>query len=389
MTATLSQLITAQDQPTNLSTMYTLAASLGVDTVGVQAERLFRALYEIEATAKTREQALRVQITQGAFLDLAAAISSYTAVQAGRTTWLDMLAAGYYGLTRAPASSAVGVVQLTASALASGGNVSAKQFTAGDLLGNLYQNVDAFTVTPGQSVNVAMKAIVAGSQANVPNNSIIQMITTIGGVTVNNPAQVGTSSWLTSAAVDPELNSTLVTRCRARWAATSYGGALGAYAQWLVEAFTTTGLTNTITRSSVDDTNPNGPGSNDVFLANASGPATVNEVAIVNAYLQPRRGLGTGPLRCFTAPAYTVPLSITVYGSLNTAAITAAINELFSSTDLGGLIFVDGLTSTLMAIPGVYNAPISSGTANYPSGSTIKIPTGNVPVAALTLTTTL
>lgn len=389
MAATLSQLITAQDQPTILTGMYTTAAALGVDTVGVQAERLFRAMYEIEATAKAKEQAYRVQISQGAFLDLAAAISSYTAVLQGRATWLDLLAAGYYGLTRAPASAAVGVVRLTASALASSGNVPALQLTVSDVLGNLYRNVDAFTVTPSQAVNVTVRAIVAGTQANVPNNSITTMVTTIGGVTVNNPVQAGTSSWLTSAAVDPELNATLATRCRARWAATSYGGAAGAYQQWIAEAFTSRGVPSTITRSSVDDTNPNGPGSNDVYLANATGPATVAEVATVDAYLQPRRGLGTGPLRCFTAPSFVVPLSITVYGSLDTSSILTAVRQVFSSTDLGGTIFIDAITAKLMAIVGTYNCPISSGTATYSSGSTIKIPTGNVPVPTIALSVTL
>jgi uncharacterized phage protein gp47/JayE len=386
MTATLAQLIVAQDQPTILAAMYTTAAAMDVDVVGVQSERLFRALYEIEATAKTNEQSLRVAVTKGAFLDLAAEISPYSSVIAGKTTWLDLLAAGYYDLSRSPATKTVGILKVHAIATATGGSIAAGAFKVSDGVGNFYQNVDEFTVLPGNTVPVVIKAMVAGAAGNVPNSTIVKMVTTIGGVTIFNPPQPVTKSWITSAGVDAESNPSLITRCRARWSATSYGGAAGAYGQWITEAFTSVGLVSTITRQIADDTNPNGPGSTDIYIANASGPATGTEVGIVDVFLQPRRGLGRGPLRTLSAPQLTVPLHVTVYGSLDSAVITAAINLVFTITPLGGVIFIDAITAALLAISGVYNAPVSNGVVKYSTGAVINVPVGYVPVAAITLT---
>ena len=386
MTTSLAQLIVAQDQPTILQNMYTLAASLGVDVVGLQAERLFRALYEIEATAKSVEESFRVNVAMGAFLDLAAQISPYSSVAAGKTTWLDLLAAGYYLLERSPATKTVGTVHFTATASATGGSIQAGAVTVSDSNGNRYQNVNAFTVVPGATTAVLVKALVAGTAGNVANGTIKKMVTTVAGVTCNNIALFVTS-WIAAAATDAETNGSLINRCRARWSATSYGGCAGAYAQWINEAFTTTGKAATISRQSADDTNPNGPGSTDIYLANAAGPANVTEVGIVNTYLQPRRGLGRGPLRVLSSPAFNVPLSITVYGNQDTATITQTIANVFSNTPLGGTIFIDALTSAILALPGAYNAPIGNGSVNYASGATIKVPIGYVPVKVLTLTT--
>lgn len=386
MATSLAQLIIAQDQPTILANMYTLAATLGVDVVGLQSERLFRALYEIEATAKTVEQAFRVNVAMGAFLDLAAEISPYSSVVAGKTTWLDLLAAGYYLLERSPATKTIGTVHFTALATATGGSVPAGSVTISDAIGNRYQNIDAFTIVPGASTAVLVKALVAGTAGNVANGAIKKMVTTIAGVSCNNTAFF-VSSWIVAAAVDAETNATLIVRCRARWSATSYGGSAGAYAQWINEAFTTTGQPATISRQSADDANPNGPGSTDIYLANAAGPANVTEVGIVNTYLQPRRGLGRGPLRVLSSPAFNVPLFITVYGNQDTAAIIQVVINVFANTPLGGIIFIDALTSAILALPGAYNAPISNGIVNYASGALIKVPVGYVPVKILTLTT--
>jgi hypothetical protein len=382
MPATLAQLITAQDQPTILANMYTLAASLGVDVEGVQAERMFRALYEIEATAKANEEQYRVNVTKGAFLDMASDVSPYSDVLAGRTTWLDLLAAGFFNLFRSPATVTLGVARFTASVLALSASIPAKRITIADAFGNQFQNLDAFTVTPGASVNVRVVAIRPGSTGNVANNTITTMVTTLGGVTVNNPAQAGTTSWLTTAGVDPEANANLVGRCRSRWSRASAGGGAAAYTFRVAEAFAHVNLANTVTRIAVDETNPLGPGSVAIYLANASGPATATEVSIVDVYLQPRKTLGMGTLLTAAATAFTVPLSITVYGSSNASAAAAAVASVFSSTQLGGRIFIDAITSALLALPGVFNAPIFG----YTTGSYIQVPTGHVPVASLSLT---
>lgn len=386
MPTSLATLITAQDQPSILAVMYTQAAALGVDVVGVQAERLFRALYEIESTAKANEQIYRVNISKGAFLEMAADVSPYSTVLTGATTWLDLLAAGFFNLARARSTPTIGVVRFIANGLALGGSFAANSVTVTDGGGHFYKNLDAFTLAPNTSRNVRMVATVPGSASNVGNNSIFIIQPTIGGVLVGNPAQVGSTSWISVAGTDPERNETLIQRCRARWSTISAGGGAPAYIQRVSEAFAASGLTNTITRIAVDDTNPLGPGTAAVYLANASGPATGTEVSIVDAYLQLRKALGMNVLLTAAATAFTVPLSVTVYGTSSTTAAIAAITNAFSITPLGGRIFIDSITSALLSINGIYNAPIKNGAGVvYLSGSLIQVPTGNVPVVSLAI----
>ncbi len=129
------------------------------------------------------------------------------------------------------------------------------------------------------------------------------------------------------------------------------------------------GETPTITRHSIDTSNPFGPGSIGVYLANASGPATNDEVDIVDAYLQERKALGSGELRVEAAVAQNVEVVAVLYQTGNADAVAeaiAALTELQNDFDVGGTLYLDELTQTLMGIDGVYDVTIT-----LPAGNTV------------------
>lgn len=385
--ATLAQLLTARDQPTVLSQMYATASTLGVDIIGVQAEAMFRAMYEMESAAKSREDFLRVQVAQAGFLQtVILANTNQDGSVIAPPNWADLLALGFFNLTRNPAVTTVGQALLTCNNFANAGPVTAMQarFSTPDNV--FFRNQLPFNVIPGASVPITLVAEQPGTVSNVPVASITQINTPLGGCTVSNPA--GTNgSWITTSGVDIEADLSLTARCLARWGASSYGGARSAYGQWINDAFTTQGLTSSITRWAVDDTNPNGPGSNDIYLGNAAGPAGTTEVNTVNAYLQPLRALGTGPLRVFSAPGVNVPIIASIFGNSNGAALGAAtLAALEAVVPLGGILYLSSIYAALSApsIPGA--GPPSGHVEVYSPTSDIILTGFQVPIIIPTLT---
>ncbi len=385
-TSTLTDLITPRSQQQILDEMFATAEFLGVDLVGVQAERMFRALFEIESRAKAREDFLRAQVAMAGFLALVkSANTNQNGSYIAPPNWTDALAEGFFHLFRYPAVATVGNAQLVCSALALGGTIPAMQATfstAGGGGGVLFKNKYPFTIVPGTTVPVTLVATIAGTGGNVPVNSITQNVTVLGGCSINNPPG-NQGSWITTAGTAYEADDNLIARCLSRWAASSYGGARSAYVQWVNDAFAQFGVTPTITRIGIDDTNPNGPGSTDIYLANLIGPATVQEVAIVDGFLQSVRGLGTGPLRVLPAPGVTIPIVATIQGNSGGVPIgTANLIALEGNIKIGGTVFRAALDAALMAVPNAYNVIFTTPLADI-------VLTGfQVPTFALSLTAT-
>lgn len=358
MVASLTTLFTAREQPAVLSDMYALAATLGVDVQGVQAERLFRALYEIESRAKAAEELKRVAIAKAGFLQT---VTSAGDTQEATDAWVELLAYGWFYLTRAPATKTVGIVQLACNALTASNTYGARTIKVKSTGGVVFQNAEAVTLGPSVTRTVSFEALEAGTSGNVANNAITTLVTTIGGVTVSNPPVGSTGSWITSAGQNAEGNTSLIARCLARWGATSAGGSARAYREWVTAAFTSASLTPTVTRMAVDDGNPNGPGSTDLYLATDAGPASASEVSTVDLYLQPRRSLGTGPLRVFSAPALSIPVVGVLYGNAGAVSLASdALTALQATIPIGGTVYYSALIAALMRLPGITNVALSS-----------------------------
>jgi hypothetical protein len=339
----------------------------GVSATGWTDESTHRGLVELFARAQASEQGIRSQLATASSRALIMQMEDL----ALRDAWLGFLARGWYGLDFLPATFTTQRFVLACSAAGGPYTIAPRALRAQDEDGVVFRNTGRLTsdlaagvqtvvLPPGGTLNeLEWVAEVAGTSGNIPAGSTLSLITTLAGVTVTNP-QIGSSgSAILTAGADIETAESLDARCAARWDRTAVGQLPGALVLWIFESFEVDGLTCTITKWRVDDENPNGPGSADVWLANADGPATVAEVARVNAYMQARWGAGTGVLRVMAATERVVPFTARLFAldrsESNIADAEAVIATLESITPLGSTRYSDDVTKALRSIPDLYH----------------------------------
>jgi len=351
---TLTDALTTQTSDDILAGLLADAASSGCDVTGFDPLSVERTLPTLDARAQAAAQQIRVAIVNGSFLDTAGAVDP---------SWLRLLAKGWYQIDWIPATKAVHTFRLTNNK--SGGPYT---FNRGDLiastqLGVTFRNSDdsqkSLLAGSGNFVDLTFTADVAGTSGNIlPGeidslNGIGGLITQIPGVSIKN-----LTGSLLAAAVDDETNDSLVSRCKSRWGTLGYGGNSAAF-RYLVSL-----AAPTVTRVGVRDDNPFGVGSIALYLANAAGPALTTEVSAVDAYLQPKKPLGSGPLYTLAASAHVVNVGGTIYtdGSNPTALAQAqaALAALASTYPManGGTpvtLYGDKIVAVVMGIPGVVN----------------------------------
>jgi hypothetical protein len=321
---TLAEALSSKSEADVLLDLFAGMDAYGVDAAGFPAFSVPSALAALDARALAHEQAIRVALVKAGFGDLAASAGD---------EWVDLLVYSWYQRTRVAATAARWLFNLTASVGA--GTISA---TAGELIavaGEVqFTNIAALQVPDGQTIPAEFVAITKGATGNIFPGTIEGFVVGKSGLSVSNPA-----SGLLYAGRDAERNAAYIARGRAQLAATSSGGSRDAYLAWAVEAFVAAGYDPTITKIAVDDTNPRGPGTTDLYVANAAGPATPTEIEVLNDYLQPRRGLGTGSLLVIPAPFLVVPVVAALYVDGNEAAVaqaTARLAQLQADIPLGG-----------------------------------------------------
>lgn len=360
MTITLAQAITAETQAAVLAGLLADMSSEGVDAAGFSPFSVANVMPTLDARALAYQQELRVRLAGAAFLDLAVKYGD---------DWVDRIVKAWFGITRVPATKTRWLFRLTAAIGAGTITAGARELVADAGGGVYFDNMTAISIADGTSAYVEFECRTAGIVGNVLAGAVTAFQIGRSGLSVANPA-----GYLTFAGRDKERNLDYVARGRAQFASNSKGGARAAYLVWVVEAFEAAGLECTITKIGVDDANPTGPGSTDIYGANSSGPATVNELAIADAYLQARRGLGTGKLRMLAAPALEIAIVAALYVDGNDNAVAdsiVALNGVKADFELGGgtkgKLFTDTIRGALLGpdgVVGVYKLDIISPAAD-------------------------
>ena len=339
----------------------------GASLVGVPTMSAERGLVEIHARAMEREQEIRAILARAGSKALVMTIEDVTA----RDAWLDYIAIGRYGLERFKATPATHRFVLTASAAAGPYTIAPRALLAQTDNGIQFRNTGRLTsaltavpatvrLTQGGTLDaLEWEAVLPGIAGNIPAGSRLTLVTTLAGVTISNP-QIGSSgSSVLVAGADRETSESLSLRCDARWDRTAVAQLRGALVEWIFESFEIDGLTCSITKWQIDEANPTGPGSTDVYLANPDGAATTDEIARVNPYLQARRGVGSGALRVMAADVLVVPFTARLFslGTSTTIASDAAksVAVLESLTDIGGKLYGDDITKALRALSSLYH----------------------------------
>lgn len=209
--------------------------------------------------------------------------------------------------------------------------------------GNLYQNDVEFT------------ARIAGTAGgNGTAGFIKRVVLGPAGLDVLPLIEGGDQDQLVVAR-DAETNTEYILRGLGRWATLGVGWTREAF-DYLVPTYGNSDTTS-VTRWTVDDSNPNGPGTVEVAVADAAGPATALTVATLQTALNGLKvkPVGSGALTVVAATADPLTITATlqtdgsVVDTVTLASANAAITALGNAFPLGlATVALDLVIDTLM-----------------------------------------
>ena len=221
-------------------------------------------------------------------------------------------------------------------------------FAAGGIIvrssdGQVFESTGAETITAGTTTTVELKAQVAGAAGNIDAQTL-QLVTSMAGVTV------GFGGSFTTAGAEAERDPQLQERARTKWAT-------------LRVSKVSDGIRNLV-RSvapavhgiAIDDDNPRGAGTVDVYLAAETATAGSGDVTLAQAALDDAF-LGNGSVdqrvKAFAAPTAALNVGGTLYvsGTTSTQALAnalAAWQDFLLTVPVGGFNLSPGPTNTVL-----------------------------------------
>jgi len=248
---------------------------------------------------------------------------------------------------------------------------------AGDLIvsdadGRQYQNSTGGVVPAGGTLVVTIKALVTGTDGNVPPNGTITTLNTpLAGVTGSNDAVAPATTWITTQGQDQESDSVLRLRNTTKWATQNQIGSPA-------ELYTNVALNADadIQRVGIDDTNPRGSGTLDVYLARATATAQPSDIVTVQAAFD-AQVCETSDAKAIAATEVAQAFTFTAYieAAKNTpdtqAAIEEAIADFVNSLAIGGTLIggsgfmlFSELVTAVSSIDGVVNVVFAAPVAD-------------------------
>ncbi len=361
---TLAEILTPSTEEEALATCLEILDSLGFTATSWQSGSRQRTVVQMFARV------------YAAFTVTIASLASMGLNETASGDWLTLFSASHYDNTRRAAVKTQGAVVLTASSAAPGPfTIAIGQLVFADVSnGYTYRNTTGGTLNASGTLSVSVEAETAGANRDVAGSTITIMKTPLAGVTCNNAAD-----WITRNGSDLETDSALRERNRSKW------GTLGIAPGTAYQYYAAMGH-ESVRRVWVDDTNPRGPGTLDIYLAGDSGAVAGSVVTAVTAYMDgtadgvDRTGSATD-LLVASAANLTVSVTGTVYllkqydTAATRTAINAAIEAFFKTVPIGGTRIVDGglgslrfgaLAAAIYPIAGVQNVAFVSPVSDVP-----------------------
>ncbi len=356
---TLEQLRTVPTRTQTLQWYLDNLGALGFNVNGWQDGTPQRTLLLGLSRVTTNFAEIGKQIVEMCFNDLArgAALEAYSIAR--------------FSNTPKPGTKAKYTIRLT-----NGGTVphtvSVGQLLLSTKAGVQYRNLSGGTVSSGGgTLDITVEAVKKGTAGVVADNTITVMVTPLAGVTATNLA-----GGLVLSGEDPELDTTLRRRNSTQWARLTVELVADSYINLALEA------ADSIRQAEVDDTNPRGAGTIDVYIA---GDAVISAAAEVQAAqnLFATRAfqtetypadptpapVNTDPTRVLVKAAPGVAINVTgtiYYANTFSAAVVqpkveAAIAAFVALTPLGGypypspgkLLPRENLVAAIQAVQGV------------------------------------
>lgn len=340
---TLDDLLSPESEDESLSYFLTELAAVGFPTTAWQTGGVAYTLIRVLAKAVSDKLALIRNLAASGFLDLAAG------------GWLTLLAKSAYTLDRYLATLAQGTIRIAIGASYAPQTVQPGQLWVTDNAGHRYNAVNPapVAISAGASAVIPFRAESPGSAYNIANGTGLSMVTALPGMTA--ALEVSGASWLTVQGADDETDANLRARCRARWATVGLNKTRDGF---LFLAMNAPGVTTQPNRVYVDDTNPRGPGTCNVWLAGPGGPLPAPDVATIASYLSARQSV-CSDVATANAVTRAVDVAATVYyraaytGALGDA--TNRVTAMLQALDLGAPVYLAEVLEQLMGAAGVYN----------------------------------
>jgi uncharacterized phage protein gp47/JayE len=332
----LTQLTSSVTKDQALQLVLDELTSLGYAATSWQSGSIQYTLIQMLAQAISDFSVLQARYNKGYFPSLA------------EKEFQDLLGTYVYGIPRNPAVSTLGKMVLTSSAAAPlhtwgvGELIIADQSTAP---AQTYLVQEAGSLSPGDSLEVAVEAQVGGGAGNIPANITLYMWTPLVGVEATNPpitdpvTGVLSTSWITTYGADEESLARFAERMQLRWAATVSPGTADGYKALALEALPA--MTRCDVREGVT------AGSVLITGATVDDGLTGDEISTIEDYFD---GSYDGKVRrmlndtlyvqsaaVLTTPALTLDVSVdSVFANDAASRITEALRNLFGDLPIGG-----------------------------------------------------
>lgn len=281
--------------------------------------------------------------------------------------WLDLLAENLYDLTRTPGTVTEGKVSLADPSSVGPFNLVSGQLVVESLTGLRYI-LSANVVVPLASGGTVatVRAEQKGDVYNVGNNTITRLVTSVPGLTVNNPV-FANGTWITSAGADDESDESLVLRCRAKWASLAVGLPAAMYDTWAKAS-------DPAINRSYARVSPTVAGQVDLYIAGPSGAVGAPVIAACQLYVDERVALTN---TCVVASVSNFPQTVTAVVSVFQAYLANATAEVLQAVEalleekkgIGATLYLSELYDAIQTVQGVRDV-------------TITVPAGNVELDA-------
>ena len=360
---TVEQLSTEVDPEVALDDVLDITKALGFDTTVAEQSR------QVGWSAQSGSF-LPVTATIGAKLWVYLSRGSVTRTLAMRLetatkTALDWWCMSQYQEKRNPAITTQGILLLTDVKGVGPITFTASRYVVKDpVTGATFRNLNTVTLPLNGTVQVNVECELDGTVGNSPNDRITQWVSSVSGVTVTNPAQPLTGTWITRTGINQESDESYKRRCKLKWATLGPNAPKSAYEWFALNALD--GLGNPVGITKVRCGSPNGFGQFGVYIANDTATATPTQVSDVQAWINTRKN----PTSRATVSAATLNPVDGVFtirvsrgrGAAAAAEARQAMIDYIVSLPLGGARFDSGnngvvpaseLEAICMNVPGV------------------------------------
>lgn len=231
-----------------------------------------------------------------------------------------------------------------------------------DGAGTEFRNTTGGTLPPGSvgapsSLVLEFEAALAGAaSSNIGRGAVRLMVTQFAGVSVSNDVNPVDQPWYTLIGLDEELDTALQRRNETKWALQSL--------ELVKEGFEAVARANGAIKVDIDDTNPRGQGTLDVYAAGAAAQLGVAEMQAIqlafskrvfrtDATWQSPWLFGNSSLIQVKPPAmqtFSLPAGIVYYtGQLAAVkeAVRLALNDIVTLCPIGGYNYAPGPTNVI------------------------------------------